>query len=118
MRIVLDENLPRPLIRIFGSSHQVTTVQELGLAGTENGSLLAQLEGNHDVFVTADKNLRYQQNLAGRSLAIVELPTNRIPVLNSITAEIVRSVLAAVSGSYTRIPLPAGGKSSGSAPDQ
>lgn len=103
MRIVLDENLPRPLIRLFGSGQQVTTVQELGLAGTENGSLLAQLEGNHDVFVTADKNLRYQQNLAGRTLAIVELPTNRLPVLTSLTTEILSAVLAAVPGSYIRV---------------
>jgi PIN like domain len=80
MRIVLDENLPRQLTRIFGSGHQVATVKDLGLAGTANGALLAQLEGNHDAFITADKNLRYQQNLAGRSLAIVELPTNRRPL--------------------------------------
>jgi hypothetical protein len=60
MRIVLDENLPRPLRRVFGPEHQVTTVQELGLAGTSNGDLLAKLEGGHDVFVTAGKNLRYQ----------------------------------------------------------
>ena len=79
MRIVLDENLPRPLMRIFGPGRQVVTVQELGLAGVANGALLAQLEGDHDVFVTADKNLRYQQNLAGRGMAIVELPTNRLP---------------------------------------
>lgn len=66
MRIVLDENLSRVLMGIFGPGHQVTTVQELGLAGVTNGLLLARLEGNHDVFVTADKNLRYQQNLSNR----------------------------------------------------
>ncbi len=53
MRIVLDENLPRPLVRIF-PGHQIATVQELGLAGTANGALLARLEGHHDVFITAD----------------------------------------------------------------
>src|SRR5947207_1497262 len=81
MRIVLDESVPRPLVRIFGPSHYVATVQDLGLAGMANGPLLAQLEGRYDVFVTADQNLRYQQNLAGRSLAIVELPTNRLRIL-------------------------------------
>jgi hypothetical protein len=106
MRIVLDENLPRPLTRIFGLSHQVTTVQQLGLAGTENGALLALLEGHHDVFVTADKNLRYQQNLVGRKLAIVELPTNRLPILTSMTAEIVSAVLAAAPGSYVHVAAP------------
>jgi hypothetical protein len=107
MRIVLDENLPRPLVRIFGPSHQVETVQDLSLTGMANGALLARLEGNSDVFVTADKNLRYQQNLAGRSLAIVELPTNRLPVLGTMTAEIVSAVTSASPGSYTQVALPA-----------
>jgi len=106
MRIVLDENVPRPLARIFGSGHQVATVQDLGLAGTANGALLAQLEGNHDVFVTADKNLRYQQNLTGRSLAIVEVPTNRLPVLKTISAEIASAVTSATPGSYIQVALP------------
>ena len=106
MRIVLDENLPRPLARIFGPGHQVATVQELGLTGTANGTLLARLEGNYDVFVTADKNLRYQQNLAGRSLAIVELPTNRFPVLKTMVAEIASAVSSATPGSYTQVAQP------------
>ena len=103
MRIVLDENLPRALTRIFAPAHYVTTVQRLGLAGIAYGALLARLEGNHDVFVTADKNLRYQQNLARRRLAIVELPTNRLPVLRSMTAEIASTVMSASPGSYQRI---------------
>jgi hypothetical protein len=104
MRIVLDENLPRPLKQIFDPDHQVETVQELGLAGTSNGALLARLEGRFDVFITADKNLRYQQNLKGRSLAIVELPTNRLPSLKALTAAILSAVLAASPGSYTVTP--------------
>ena len=56
MRIGLDENLPRPLACIFGPGHQVATVQDLGLAGTANGALLARLEGGQDVFVTADNS--------------------------------------------------------------
>lgn len=106
MRIVLDENLPRSLVRAFDSSHQVTTVQKLGLAGTANGALLVQLESGHDVFVTSDKNLRYQQNLTGRKLAIVELPTNRLPVLAGMLGAIASAVDAATPGSYTQVPLP------------
>ena len=106
MRIVLDENLPRPLRRFFGPEHQVATVQELGLAGTSNGDLLAKLEGDHDAFVTADKNLRYQQNLSGRSLAIVELPTNRWPILTAMSVEIVAAVTSVLPGSYVQVSLP------------
>ncbi len=71
-----------------------------------NGALLTRLEGQYDTFVTADKNLRYQQNLTGRRLAIVELPTNRLPVLSTIRASIVAAVVSATAGSYTRVPLP------------
>jgi len=106
MRIVLDENLPRPLLRIFGTGHQVSTVQDLGLAGTANGALIARLEGNCDVFVTADKNLRYQQNLSGRTLAIVELPTNRLPLLRLIAAEVEATVTSAAPDSYLPVAPP------------
>lgn len=115
MRIVLDENLPRPLIRIFGPDYQVATVLSLGLAGTMNGALLNHLEGNHDIFVTADKNLRYQQNLAGRTLAIVELPTNRLSVLETLTSEILSAVTSSTPGSYIRVLLPSPPKSNDAA---
>jgi hypothetical protein len=68
--------------------------------------LLAHLETDHDVFVTADKNLRYQQNLAGRRLAIVELPTNRLPVLKALTAEITAAVTSAPPGAYIQVAPP------------
>lgn len=79
---------------------------QLGLAGTPNGALLACLDGNHDVFVTADKNLRCQQNLRGRTLAIVALPTNRLPVLATMTAEIASAVSSATPGSSTIVAIP------------
>lgn len=81
----------------------MTTVQEIGLAGVSNGALLSQLEAQYDVFVTADKHLRYQQNLAGRSLAIVELPSNRLPILTTMMVRIVSAVTSAVPGSYTQV---------------
>lgn len=63
-----------------------------------------RLEGNFDVFVTSDKNLRYQQNFTGRALAIVELPTNRLPLLQSRFSEIAIAVTTAASGSYVEVP--------------
>ena len=105
MRIVLDENLPRPLKRAFASIHVVTTVQELAFAGLLNGELLAQLEGKYDVFVTADKNLRYHQNLVGRSLAIVELSTNRLPLLLPMIDQLVKAVESATAGAYIQVSI-------------
>ncbi len=102
MKILLDENLPKPLARIF-AQHSVSTVQEEGLAGTRNGDLLAQAEGKFDVFLTADKNLRYQQNLSGRTIAIVEVPTNRLPLLRSIFARIIVVVDQIKPGDYVEV---------------
>jgi PIN domain-containing protein len=113
MRIVLDENLPRPLKRAFAAVHVVTTVQELGLAGLTNGALLAELETHWEVFVTADKNLRYQQNLAGRTLAIVELPTNRLPLLLPLFGRIAAVVESATPGAYIKMADETGDLSNG-----
>jgi len=82
---------------------QVTTVQQAGLGGLQNGALLAALEGEFDVFVTADKNLRYQQNLAGRSLAIVELPTNRWPLLRPLQEKILKAIDGCQPSAYVSI---------------
>ena len=105
MRIILDENLPRPLKRAFISAHRVTTVQEEGMASFENGVLIALLEETFDVFVTADKNLRYQQNLTERTLAIVELPTNRWPLLQRLFQRITAAVETAEPGAYIQIEM-------------
>ena len=58
MKVIPDENLSRPLKSIF-PNHMVTSVQEQGIAGTLNRALLVRLEGDLDVFITVDKNLRY-----------------------------------------------------------
>ena len=102
MRNILDENLPKPLKGIF-PNHSVTTVQEQELAGTVNGALLARLEGQFDIFITADKNLRYQQNLSGRQLAILELPTNRLPLLRPLFPRIAAAVDSITLSAYVQL---------------
>ncbi|MEP6955340.1 MAG: hypothetical protein ABI883_00830 [Chthoniobacterales bacterium] len=67
-------------------------IREQGLAGTLNGALLARLEEDFDVFITADKSLRYQQNLSRRRLAIIELPRNRLPLLRPLFPRIMAAV--------------------------
>ena len=75
------------------------------MAGTPNGALIAKLEGAFEVFVTADENLRYQQNLSGRTLAItiIELPANRLPVLRPLFARISAAVESAAPGQYFQL---------------
>ena len=100
MKIIFDENVPWPLNRHF-SSHIVTSVQKEGWSGIQNGDLVNRVDGIFDVLLIADKNLRYQQNLVGRKIAIVELPTNRWPVLQGRLAEILAKVKCAKQGSYS-----------------
>jgi len=70
---LLDEQLPRQLAREF-PGHEVHTVQQQGWAGLGNGELLrrAAAEG-FEVFMTADQNLQFQQNLAKSSLSVLVL---------------------------------------------
>ena len=99
MRILFDENVPAPL-RQFFPDDQVATVQELGWSGIENGELISRAEVEFDVLILADKNLRYQQSLTGRGLALVELPTNRWPVLELLGVQIAAAVHGTGVGSY------------------
>jgi len=80
MRVLIDECLPRPLkSRLLG--HDYRTVQEMGWDGVKNGQLLLLAESQFEVFLTGDKNLRYQQNLTERQIAIVLLHTTHWPTL-------------------------------------
>ena len=66
-----------------------STTQRMGWAGMANGDLLVLAEGaGFEVFIVADKNLRYQQNLSSRSIAILELWTNHRPTLEKHFDEI------------------------------
>jgi hypothetical protein len=104
MTIVLDENLPYGLRRLL-APRNVTTVQLAGFGGMKNGPLLSVLENSFDIFITADKNLRYQQNFQGRRLAIIELPTNRWPMLRAMSPQIISTVDACQPGDYKVIDL-------------
>ena len=81
MKILLDECVPAQVRHAF-PGHNLVTVQEQGWTGIKNGALLEAAESaGFDLFIVADKNLRHQQNLAGRRLAILELWTNHRPTL-------------------------------------
>lgn len=75
MKILLDECVPWPMHRLL-ANHTRTSVQAQGWSGFRNGDLLKRAEGEFDLFITSDQNIRYQQNLAGRLIAILELSTN------------------------------------------
>ena len=80
MRVLLDECVPSPLAKQL---HDVTveTTSAMGWASKKNGELIELAEKEFDVFITSDQNLVYQQNLTGRNIAILLLPTNRWKIL-------------------------------------
>ncbi len=96
MRVLLDECLPRKLKHEV-PGHSVVTVPEMGWAGTKNGALLRLAESAFDVFVTADQNVQFQQNLRSAVLGIVVLiaPNNRLETLRPLMPQLV-SVLPAI----------------------
>jgi predicted nuclease of predicted toxin-antitoxin system len=72
MKILLDECVPRAIKQSFSvDGHECSTVPEAGFAGKTNGDLLLLAENRYEVFVTLDKGLRFQQNLAGRNFGIL-----------------------------------------------
>lgn len=73
MRILLDECVPRRLKKHFRTYGSVLTVPDAGLSGYTNGQLLRRITGDFDVFITVDKSIQYQQNLAEHDVALVLL---------------------------------------------
>lgn len=105
MKILLDECTPRVMKRLL-SEFEISTVQDKGWIGVTNGALLSMAENEFDVFVTTDKNLRYQQNLTGRRLAIIELPTNQVPVVASLVPAVREALVNIELGEFVEIRLP------------
>ena len=107
MKILFDQNVPRPLAG-FLVGHTVVRSAERGWSELRNGDLLrvAEQQG-FQVMVTADQNLAYQQNLTGRHLALVILPSVQWPKVEKRLAEAIRAVDEAQPGSFTQLlPVP------------
>ena len=72
MRVLLDECLPRRLKREL-VGHEARTAPEMGWASKRNGELLALAAAHFDVFLTADRNLSYQQDVSTFDVAVMVL---------------------------------------------
>jgi len=88
-RVLFDEDVPRQL-RCDLSEFEIRTVQEEGWSSVKNGALLRQSSLTFDVFVTADKRLRHQQNVSQHYIGVVVLGTFdvRLPRLQQILPDI------------------------------
>jgi hypothetical protein len=102
MKILFDHGTPVPLRRTL-TGHEVSTAYEMGWAKLGNGDLLAAAEKSFDAFITTDQNLRYQQNLAGRRLAILVLPTTSWPEIQRHINEIADALKVLKPGDFVEL---------------
>ena len=103
MRILFDQGTPVPL-RHHLSGHLIVTAYELEWSTLENGDLIrsADAEG-FDLLVTTDSNLKYQQNLRDRRIAILVLLSTSWPKIHASVDRVKDAVARAGPGSYSEV---------------
>ncbi len=104
MKVLLDECLPRRLAAVL-TGHEVKTVPQAGWASIKNGELLKLAENDFDVFLTADRNLSFQQNLAQRKIAVVVLraSSNRFQDLLPLVPKVLIALMAVKRGELAEV---------------
>ena len=106
MRVFLDNNVPAGVARIL-SHHSVSTSPQMGWTKVQNGMLLAEAESaGFAVMVTADQNIKYQQDLSKRMIALVVLGSNIWPIVSEYATDIVAAVDVAQPGGVDFIEMP------------
>jgi len=105
-RVLFDHCVPKPLRRHLPGL-EIRTAYEQGWDALRNGDLLSAAEtAGFEVFITADRNLRYQQNLRTHRIAVVELPSNRLLILVRLVSAIRQAAITIGPGGYIEIPIP------------
>jgi predicted nuclease of predicted toxin-antitoxin system len=102
MRILFDQGTPAPL-RTFLKNHTVKTATECGLDDVNNGDLLAAAETDFDLLITTDQNLRYQQNLTNRRIAILVFTTTSWPQIRAGVDRVIEAVDGMKPGDYREL---------------
>ncbi len=106
MKILFDQGVPVPLRR-FLHPHTVDTAAERGWSQLQNGDLLHQAESNgYELFITTDKNLRYQQNLQTRTIAIAVLGSTSWPRIRQNVEQIAGMLANIATSAYEEIAIP------------
>ena len=106
MRILFDNGTPKPIARSL-AGHQVAFARQIGWHELKNGELLQKAEeAGYDLLLTSDKNMRYQQNLSGRKIAIVVLGNQQWPDVQLQLDRIATAVNSATPGSFAEVDIP------------
>jgi len=106
MLVLFDQGTPVPLRHLL-QGHVVSTAYELGWSALKNGELLQLAEASgFEVLVTTDSNLKYQQNLSSRKIAIVVLSTTSWPRIKGASDKISAAFGESTVGSYLEVTIP------------
>lgn len=106
MKILIDERVPAGLqAHLSALGHECQSAREVGLAGKKNGELLALAEGRWNVLLTPDRNIKYQQNLAGRNISILILcaQSNRVRELLPLMPACAQALLSMRVGEIVEV---------------
>ena len=106
MRVLFDNGTPKPIAhRLTG--HEVTHARQIGWHELENDELIQRAEeSGYEVLLSTDKNIRYQQNLTGRKIALVILGNQQWPLVKLHLDKIAEAVNAATPGSFVEVDIP------------
>ncbi len=99
MKILFDQGTPSPLRHAF-MGHTISTAYEMGWSQLDNGALLQAAETEFDALITTDKNLRHQQNIKTRRIAILVLPTTSWLKIQLFQEQIVAAAIALQTGDF------------------
>ncbi len=108
MRVLFDNGVPWAIARSL-HGHEVTFTRRIGWHELRNGDLIRQAEDKgYDLLLTNDKNIRYQQNLRDRRIALVVLSNPQWPQVRLHLQRIAAAVDTATPGSYAEVEIPLG----------
>ncbi len=106
MKILFDNGTPKPIARSL-PGHEITYARQIGWHELENGELIERAEeAGYEVLLSTDKNIRYQQNLTGRKIALVVLGNQQWPLVKLHLEKITAAVEAWTPGSYVEVDIP------------
>lgn len=106
MRILIDACLPVALKEnVSAMGHECQTVRRAGFGSKKNGELLTLAEGRWDVPLTSDRNIKYQQNMTGRSVSILILcaKSNRMKDLLPLMPAFAQALLSIQAGRVVEV---------------
>jgi len=106
VKILFDQGTPVPLRRSL-PDHDVVTAFERGWQALKNGELLSAAEAEgFAAFITTDQNLRHQQSLEARRLAVVVLMITDWRLIRQHLDHVAQAVAALKPGAYVELFFP------------